>query len=178
MAYDPQCAATEWLSSLTFAISTGEALQVSKLFLPDGWLRDILVFAWDVRSLGGRDKIASYLSDKIAPARLTDIRLNETEGLIPRTVPIPATPDVGVELAFTFECRHGHGRAHARLLRDPNGAFKALSLFVDLADLAGHEEVPTMPLRDDLTGTGRDMQTEFEDWVQEVETEPYVLIGV
>ncbi|KAI0774161.1 dimethylaniline monooxygenase (N-oxide-forming) [Fomes fomentarius] len=139
MACDPQSAATEWLSSLTFAINSGEALQVSKLFLPTAGCAIFL-------SLPGT------------------------------TVPIPATPDVGVELAFTFECRHGHARAHARLLRDPNGAFKALSLFVDLADLAGYEEVPTMPLRDDLTGTGRDMQTEFEDWVQEVETEPYVLI--
>ena len=84
-----------------------------------------------------------------------------------------------MELAFTFECRHGHGRAHGRLLRDVDGQFRALSLLTEMSDLRGHEEHNTLPLRDDVTGIpGRDMQKEFTDWVEGVETQPYVLIGM
>ena len=85
---------------------------------------------------------------------------------------------MAVEAAFTFECAHGHGRAFVRLVRDVDGVYRALSLFMELSDLVGHEELSTLPLRDDITGLpGRDMQKEFGEWVKGVEDHPYVLIG-
>ena len=178
MPLDARSVAADWLASLSSAISAADVEAVTGHFLPDGWLRDVLVFTWDVRAIEGRDRIASYLADTMSPAHITEVRLNDTTDLVPRTVAIPTLKDSGVELAFTFECRHGHGRAHARLLRDPDGNFKALSLFTELSDLAGHEEAGTLPLRDDVTGVpGRDMQREFKEWVEEVERKPYALIG-
>ena len=49
---------------------------------------------------------------------------------------------------------------------------------MQLEDLAWHEELSTLPLRDDVTGIhGRDMQREFVELVREIETRPHVLIG-
>ncbi len=179
MTVDYRKIASDWLSALASAFSAGDATLVAQLFVPDGWLRDFLVFTWDIRSLEGRAKIASYLANSLAAAQITDVRLNEIPNFAPRAAVVPSLEDTpAVELAFTFECRHGHGRAHARLLCDVEGSYKALSLFTELSDLKGHEELGTLPLRDDVTGIpGRDMQQEWADWVHEVETKPYVLIG-
>ncbi|RPD81236.1 dimethylaniline monooxygenase (N-oxide-forming) [Lentinus tigrinus ALCF2SS1-7] len=178
MALDHRKIASDWLSALTSAIGAEDLTSVGELFLPNGWLRDFLVFTWDIRSLEGRAKIASYLANSLPAAQITDIRLNEAANLAPRTAVVPSLQDTpAVELAFTFECRHGHGRAHARLLRDGEGSFKALSLLTELSDLRGYEEMGSLPFRDDVTGVpGRDMQKEWAEWVQEVETKPYVLI--
>ena len=180
MALDHRKIASDWLSALTAAISGEDVTSVAQLFLPDGWLRDFLVFTWDTRkSLEGRAKLAAYLANSLPAAQITDVRLNETTNFAPRAAMVPSLEDTpAIELAFAFECRHGHGRAHARLLRDVEGSFKALSLLTELSDLRGHEELGTLPLRDDVTGIpGLDMQKEWADWVKEVETKPYVLIG-
>ena len=53
-----------------------------------------------------------------------------------------------------------------------------LTVMMMLSDLWGHEESPTLHLREDAAGVaGHDMQREFADWVKEVEAKPYVLIG-
>ena len=47
-----------------------------------------------------------------------------------------------------------------------------------LLELRGHTELPTLPLRDDVTGLpGRNMQQEYAAWVQSVETDPLALIS-
>lgn len=178
---DPRRIASDWLSqySATFASANVDAFV--GLLLPDGWLRDFLVFTWDLRSLGGREKVAAYLKRGLAPARISpnSIVLDESEHLAPRVAPLAQMPGVeAVEAAFAFECAHGHGHGHVRLVQDVDGAYRALTLFMELSDLVGHEELGTMPLRDDITGLpGRDMQKEYGEWVRGVETRPYVLIG-
>ncbi|KAM5540398.1 hypothetical protein V8D89_005856 [Ganoderma adspersum] len=178
MAADPHRVASDWLAACSAGLSRAEPAAVAQLFLPDGWLRDLLVFTWDVRSLAGREKIAAYLANTLSPAQIAEVQLNESPNLAPQTIMIPQLGVQGVEVAFTFECRHGHGRAHARLLRDASGKYKALSLLFELSNLRGHEELTTLAMRDDVTSLipRRNMQTEFEDWVEEVETKPYVLI--
>ncbi|PIL37042.1 hypothetical protein GSI_00734 [Ganoderma sinense ZZ0214-1] len=177
MAADPRRVASDWLAACSAALSRVEPDAVAQLFLPDGWLRDLLVFTWDVRSLAGREKIAAYLANTLSPAQISEVQLNESPNLAPQATVIPQLGVQAVEVAFTFECRHGHGRAHARLLRDASGKYKALSLLTELSDLRGHEELTTLAMRDDVTSIpGRNMQTEFEDWVAEVEIKPYVLI--
>ncbi|KAI9001123.1 FAD/NAD-P-binding domain-containing protein [Trametes punicea] len=177
MPLNPQLIAKDWLTTFSVAIASNDSDAVAHLLLPDGWLRDILIFTWDIRSLEGREKVASYLSNTLGLAAISDVKLDESPFLAPREFPLPQKQTTGVEAAFTFKCAHGHGRANARLLRDENGDWKALTLMTELRDLLGHEELQTLSLRDDLTGIpGRDMREEFSDWVDEVETKPYVLI--
>ncbi|KAI0663310.1 FAD/NAD-P-binding domain-containing protein [Cubamyces menziesii] len=177
MNLDPHLVSVDWLAAFSAAVETADCEAFARLFLLDGWLRDILVFTWDIRSLEGREKISFYLSSTLAPSTITDIKLDERPFLAPRPRPMSPDQTMGVEVAFTFECANGHGRGHARLKPDEDGRYKAMALMTELSDLRGYEELGTLPLRDDLTGIpGRDMQREFNDWVTQVEDKPYALI--
>ena len=179
MTVDPNSVASDWLAACSAALEGSSVDAVTQLMLPEGWLRDLLVFTWDVRALAGREKIASYLANTLAPARITDVKVNNAPHYCPTVVPVPQMAGApSVEFAFTFECKNGHGRAHARLLPDTDGVWRAFTLLFEVSDLRGHEELATLPLRDDVTGVpGRDMQQEFKDYVEEIESKPYVLIG-
>ncbi|KAI0776125.1 FAD/NAD-P-binding domain-containing protein [Trametes elegans] len=177
MTVNAQLVASSWLDSLASALERGEAESLSALFLPDGWLRDVLVFTWDIRSLEGSDKIKSYLAERAAEAQITDVKLDNGAHLSPEISFIPQLQVADVELALTFECRNGHGRGYARLLQEKDGGYKALSLMLMLSDLRGHEESTTLTLREDVTGIhNRDMQQDFAAWVKANETDPYVLV--
>ena len=171
MALDTLLISSNWLSACSSALRNADVTALTDLFLPNGWLRDILVFTWDIRSLEGHEKIATYLADRLLEARITDVQLDNTPHLAPRV-------DLGVEFVFTFECHRGHGRAYVRLTPDADGVHRAFTMLTELADLRGHEELGRLPLRDDVTGLpGRDMQKDYADMVADVENNPYVIIG-
>ena len=176
---DPRSVASDWLAACATALTGESASAVAALFVPDGWLRDLLVFTWDIRALAGHAKIAAYVAGTLARARIAGVRLNDVPHYSPTVVPVAEMHGaLSVELAFTFECAHGHGRAHARLMKDTDGVFRALTLLLEVYDIPGHEELSTLPLRDDVKEmAGRDMQQEFEEYVKQIETKPYVLIG-
>ncbi len=163
MTADAHTVATAWLSYCSSSLCNGDIDAFTSLFLSTGWLRDLLIFSWDIRSLEGRHKISTYLSRTILAAQVTDIRLvTDIAELAPRTFAIPHTRATGVELTFRFACRNGRGRGNARLLRDMDGAYRAITVLTELADLHGHEEA-RVPLSESsgAFATG----------------DPYVLIG-
>ncbi len=171
MALNPLLTSSHWLSACSSALRSADVTALADLFLPNGWLRDILVFTWDIRSLEGREKITAYLADRLLDARVTDVQLDNTPQLAPRRA-------LGVEFAFTFECRRGHGRAYVRLVLDSDGEHRAFTMLTELADLRGYEELGRLPLRDDITGVpGKDMQKDYADMVHTVEANPHVIIG-
>ncbi|RPD67280.1 FAD/NAD-P-binding domain-containing protein [Lentinus tigrinus ALCF2SS1-7] len=157
MTTDAHTIATAWLSSCSSSLRDGDINAFTSIFLTAGWLRELLVFSWDIRSLEGRQKISTYLSGTLPAAEVTDIRLvTDVPELVPRTFAIPHTRATGVELTFTFECRNGRGRGNARLLRDIDGAYRAITVMTELADLYGHEEarVPRSEPSCAFTGSG------------------------
>ena len=180
MAADSHLIASVWLSKLACALRSGDAAAVTALFLADGWLRDILVLTWDLRTLEGQDKIATYLSGSLKVGQITDVRLDDIPRLAPRICKVPLTNDMfSVGFGFKFELPHGHGRGLVRLVEDSaGGTYRAFTVLLTLEDIRGHEELTRLPLRDDVTGlSGRDMEREVAEWVRQVETNPYVLIG-
>ncbi|KAI0750653.1 dimethylaniline monooxygenase (N-oxide-forming) [Daedaleopsis nitida] len=177
MAADSHSIASSWLAALTSAITSGDIDALSTLFLPDGWLRDLLVFTWDLRSLEGREKIRAFLSPTLSEAQVSSIKLDADVNLAPRSSFIAQLQAHDVEFGITFECRRGHGRGYVRLLPDAVGEYKALTVLMMLSDLHGYEETNTLILRDELAADhSKDASEEFEKWVSETETKPYVLI--
>jgi hypothetical protein len=136
----PSDIASDWLIGFSEILSSGHVSNVALAFLPDGWLRDSLVFSWDARSLRGATAIASYLSEVLPRAQFTAMALDKTPELGPTLVPY--SPDVsGIEFAFTFETPVILGRGYVRLLPDPaEEIWKALSVFMEVRDIKGHEE--------------------------------------
>lgn len=179
MSLDAHSTATCWLSAFSSALSCVDIAAVMQLFLQDGWLRDWLVFTWDIRSLDGRDKIAGFLAPTLPAAQIADVRLDTSPEFAPRAVRVHDLQDAEtVELVFAFECSRGPARALARLMHDVDGGWRALVVFTQLLDIRGHEELSVLPLRDDLMGIhGRDMRQEFAAYVKEVEAKPHVLVG-
>ncbi|PIL37039.1 hypothetical protein GSI_00731 [Ganoderma sinense ZZ0214-1] len=177
MSLDPQVIASSWLADCSSAFATQDLDALTGLFLLDGWLRDLLVFTWDNRSLEGREKIKAFLLPTLSDAQVSGFKLDESAYLAPRTSDIPQIQATDIEFAYNFECRRGPGRGYVRLLADADGEYRALAVLMMLYDLRGHEEISTLHLRDEADSAGHNTQKEFADWVKEVETNPYVLIG-
>lgn len=177
-SHDSLRIAENWFDHFSTALGSGDSVAVTSSFLPDGWFRDILVFGWDFRSLEGRAKIQNYLTEVLGKVGITNMQLDKSPSISPRPFSLTTTQPAGVELAFTFDLPYGACRGHARLLKDSDGEYRALTAMMSLSDLREHEETLTLPLRDDVTGIpGRDMQREYADWVHHVETDPFVLVG-
>ncbi len=178
MAQTPHSIASSWLSAFASALSSGDLNSLEGLFLPDGWLRSLLVFTWDIRSLEGREKIRAFLSSTLSNAQLSSFKFTDKSELAPHAAFIGQLQATDVEFGFVFDCLRGHGQGHVRLLQNASGDYQAFTVLMMLSDLHGHEESKTLILRDDLTGVaGREMQREFTEWVYANESKPYVLVG-
>ncbi|OCH92286.1 dimethylaniline monooxygenase (N-oxide-forming) [Obba rivulosa] len=146
--------ARAWLSTFAAAAVSGDVDAVTSTFLPNGWLRDLLTFTWDLRSLEGHDKIASFLQDTLAKARVFNIRLDESFPGSPAFFPVSASAS-GVEAAFIFETPIAAGRGYFRVLQDGTNTWKALAVMTMLSDLKGQEasrrgfiDLTNLPWRD------------------------------
>ncbi|KAL5498274.1 hypothetical protein ACEPAH_2414 [Sanghuangporus vaninii] len=150
----PRQIALDWISDFSVALGRKDVQAICKLFLPDGWLRDCLVFSWNVRSLEGRERIGRYLSERL-PRALIDprsIKLDEENGLVPTMFAL-SDEVKGVEAAFVFEAPAVRGRGLVRLRSntlprsdedEPKNSreirWKALSVYLTVHDIKGYEE--------------------------------------
>ena len=98
---EPRIVAEAWLSSFASALISRDARAVANVFLSDGWLRDILTFTWDNRSLEGRDKIIDYLADTLPDKHVSEVQLSEEEHF--RPVFLPMGSQRGLEFGYTFD---------------------------------------------------------------------------
>ena len=135
---NPRPIALSWLAKFSKAVSAGDVAATTSTFLAHGWLRDVLTFTWTTRSLEGPSKIADYLTGKLKPGYITDVKHYEDQWVLPAF--FPAGPHTGVEEAFSYETPVAHGRGFARLVQDADGEWKALSVCMYVTDLKGHEE--------------------------------------
>ncbi|KAG8220294.1 dimethylaniline monooxygenase [Butyriboletus roseoflavus] len=136
---DARAIAHAWLKDFIEITASGNAHHfATKLFKPDGWFRDVLVFTWDTRTLHGHGKISDYLEKKLASANITNVVLDETPELRPSPFTLPFGQ--GIEFSFRFETPIAFARGLARLLPMTLSGMKALSVFVMMEDLKGHKE--------------------------------------
>ncbi|CCM06451.1 uncharacterized protein FIBRA_08715 [Fibroporia radiculosa] len=171
MSVDYQQIADSWLREFARAAFTGDVNNTVQTFLPHGWLRDALVFTWDTRSLEGRDSIAAYLSDTLSAAHLSNFKLDEQPGLRAE----PALDGNAIAAGFTFEMPDRRAHGYVYLLREEDsGEWKALTLFTNLEDIKGYEEIGPEPgsygghtlAWEEVNGSRR----------ARIENDPYVLI--
>ena len=171
---DPASIAAQWLSSFASALSSHKAEVVAATFLPTGWLRDILTFTWDSRSLEGTEKIANYLSHTLPNVEISNLKLSDDPHFLPAT--FAAGPAQGVEFGYTFETTIAWGRGFARLLPDESSQWKALTASTIMEDLKGHEEAPGRRNFEELTGnlSWSDYEAKRKS---ELEANPHVIIS-
>ncbi|KAJ7085615.1 FAD/NAD-P-binding domain-containing protein [Mycena crocata] len=140
---------------------------------PDGYLRDVLTFTWNNRTLTGTACIAAYLSNTLSPAAITDVKLDTREHLTPTFGPITPAAS-GITSGFTFETAVGHGQGYFSLLENGVGEWKALFVSLMLVDIRGHEESgPETGIYGGHTITWQDVNRARR---KEIERNPHVLI--
>ncbi|KAJ7486972.1 FAD/NAD-P-binding domain-containing protein [Mycena latifolia] len=139
MASNFPAIAEAWLQTFGAALATGDVPGVASCFTPDGWLRDILVFTWNNRTLRGRARVAEYLTDTLSAAPITSVNLDTRTHLTPEFRHITHAAS-GVSSGFKFDTAVGPGAGYFSLVEDSEGAWKALIVLMTLADIRGHEE--------------------------------------
>lgn len=173
IAEESKAFAENWLSEFSDAVYEKDVSAFTSLFLPNGWFRDVLVFDWDNRSLAGPEKIRSYIAGRLHSSNITNIRLDERQGLEPSFFAVSADLS-GVEAAFRFEAPAIWGRGFIRLLPSSNGSWKALSVFMTVDDIKGHEEA------DHESGLYRRHTLTWQDVIADrhraIEEDPQVLV--
>ncbi|KAG2152558.1 FAD/NAD(P)-binding domain-containing protein [Suillus bovinus] len=139
----------EWLQRLQVASSTGDSTSFVSQFLSDGWLRDLLCFSWNFRTLSGLEQIHGFLSEvvdgkpRLEHSGLRDFKLDDHTANAPSPFKLPGPQGMeGVQGAFTFTITKpaAFGRGFFRLTQDADGEWKALTLFTNMQDLVGNEE--------------------------------------
>ncbi|KAJ7164213.1 FAD/NAD-P-binding domain-containing protein [Mycena filopes] len=136
---DASAIATSWLQTFGTFLSCGDVPGTVSCFTPNGWLRDILTFTWNNRTLAGPARITAYLENTLAPAVITNLNLETRMDLTPVSGDVTHAAQ-GVSSGFTFETVIGHGEGYFSLVQNPAGDWKALMVFMRLADIRGHEE--------------------------------------
>ena len=174
----PETIASKWISAFKTAVEASDPAGVAGTFLAHGWLRDVLTFTWDTRSIRGPTAIASYLSasDPLVNAKVTRIRLSDDPNLRPSFSHGPPGAQSGIEAGFDYETPYALGRGYFRLSEDEDRVWKARSVCTMLWNLKGYEE----PL-----GPRIDREVEDHAWIEterkrqeNIENDPYVLISM
>ncbi|KAF7362792.1 Flavin-binding monooxygenase [Mycena venus] len=132
--------ATSWLNSFGEYLAAGDVPGTTSCFIPTQcYLRDVLVFTWNNRTLIGHERIADYLKDTLKAASITQVKLDTRANLSPQFGPITHAAS-GVSSGFTFETAVGPGQGYFGLVENEAGEWKALYVFTTLTDIRGHEE--------------------------------------
>ncbi|EIW81802.1 FAD/NAD(P)-binding domain-containing protein [Coniophora puteana RWD-64-598 SS2] len=177
--------ATQWITSFNKATVDGNLDAFVKHFLPNGWLRDVLCFTWDFRSVEGHANLTSFFSESLgADTRFSTVSMHDialdTDITLggPSTFPVPGTEIVGVQGAFRFALREpsARGRGFFRLMPSQEG-YKALVVYTAMHKLVGHEEPTERPRGIPLDATKMTTwEEDREKEVEAIESDPTVLI--
>ncbi|ESK92689.1 flavin-binding monooxygenase [Moniliophthora roreri MCA 2997] len=173
MSSSPKDIAVNWLNDFANHLAVGNAQGVASCFHEEGWLRDILIFSWNNRSLEGPAKIRSFLQENLKPRHISDARVDERPFLVPEAGKITPTKD-GVSSGFTFETPIAHGQGFFTLMEVGRGEWKALTVLMMMEDLKGHEELGyELGMYGDHTLAWGDVKMERQ---RRIEEDPHVLI--
>lgn len=123
---------------LSEAPSEEAADGVAALFLDESYWRDHLALSWDLRTLKGREKIASFLQDN---SSLTEVSVDtSTEFRSPKVTAFnPEQTSQGILAYVSFTTRLGRGRGLLKLA-EQEGSWKIWSFFTTLQELEGYKE--------------------------------------
>ena len=169
--------ASTWLTTFSCAVQAASPQAVAAMLVPDGWLKDVLTFTWDTRTLHGHAAISCYLAEahRLSTARVANVALETDPHLTPRFVQGPDGEQRTLTTGFTYDTWCARGKGYATLVQDPAGCWKAAALAMIVRDLKGHEEPEDVA--EDWEADGRPWPDMERERRARIERHPYVLIG-
>lgn len=128
--------ATEWFTSFASVVEKGDADGVADLFLDHSAWRDILSLTWDFRTFAGKEKIKTFLKDRLSTAKPHNFKLDvDSVGL-----QTPCPDLAWIQAFFSFETDVGICSGIVRLVPTAREGWKVHALFTNLEDLKGFPE--------------------------------------
>jgi putative flavoprotein involved in K+ transport len=132
----PGATAAAWLGDFGAALAAGDAARIAGLFARDCHWRDILAFAWDLRTTSGAAAIAARMAAALAPTAPRAVAL--AEGRTPPRRVTRAGVET-IEVIFSFETSVGPCNGVVRLVSE-EGEMRAWTLMTALDEISGHED--------------------------------------
>ncbi|KAL7953456.1 FAD/NAD(P)-binding domain-containing protein [Trichoderma compactum] len=166
-----------WVKDFEHALQRNDRDGLENVFVKEAWIRDLLSFTWDFRTLRGRDNVLNYLQNNYN-AGISSIRLRDY-GIFQPTFKNPCPDMQWIETMFDFESRHGRGKGMIRLvLDDDNGdQWRCYLIHFALQELKGHEEKTGFTRPEGYVDTtGGNWQQRRERQKEFLDEDPAVLI--
>ncbi|KAJ7648037.1 hypothetical protein FB45DRAFT_895095, partial [Roridomyces roridus] len=136
---DVASVAAEWMASFAACAERGDAEGVAALFIPESHWRDMLALTWDFRTFNGLPAIRQFLTDRLASAKLSDIRVKE--GLTGLQRPYPDLAWIQICFEFTTQGNVGQASGIVRIVPQQAGSpWKAHVMYTNLEDLTAFPE--------------------------------------
>lgn len=107
---------------------------VLHLLHTEPWWRDIFALTWDVRTFKGREKIHTFLHDRLDETQLGNV------SFIKATYQTPYPDIAWILVQFSFETAAGLGRGDTRLVYGKDGAWRSVTVYTNLEGIKGHPE--------------------------------------
>jgi hypothetical protein len=141
---DPSEIAANFVVAFNDALKSNTLLDLSLLFLDNGFWRDHLALTWELRTLQGPPRIYDFLKGAATSKdgfRLQSIAVDASNVVrAPKFAPIDADGEViGVQFFLTIDTVHGTGQGLVRLVEE-SGNWKVFTLYTRLEELKGHEQ--------------------------------------
>lgn len=136
---DISVAVQAWLDEFDRTLGKPEPTALNRLFVAEGFWRDVLALSWNLQTVAGRDDIVQALAALVPKATPTSFRIAPNRAP-PRWVMRAGTNSV--EAIFDFETTFGRGSGIVRLVPDAadRDRLKAWTLLTALDELKGFEE--------------------------------------
>lgn len=169
--------AERWAKDFERALQSNDREQLEKVFVKDAWIRDLLSFSWDFRTLQGRENVLSYVQNNHS-AGIGSIRLRD-HGAFQPNFKKPCPDMQWVESMFDFESRYGHGKGMLRLVLDGDSGdqWKCYLIHFTLQELRDHEEKTGFTRPEGYVDTtGGNWQQRRERQKEFLDEDPIVLI--
>ncbi|KUJ10839.1 putative flavin-containing monooxygenase YUCCA3 [Mollisia scopiformis] len=135
----PKEVAQQWITKLESVLKNKDAAALSTVMHTDCWLRDMLAFSWDIRTIHGLDNLAVYFGDNWNHSTLSNLRIRETGKFSPST----SSPIEGLEWLesmFDFDTTVGKGSGMLRLVQGPDGVWKGYMIYTALQELKDFQQ--------------------------------------
>jgi hypothetical protein len=141
---NPSEIADNFILSFNSALKSKALLDLSLLFLDNGFWRDHLALTWELRTLQGPPRIYDFLKGAATSRdgfRLWNIAVDASNIVrAPKFAPVDADGEVvGVQFFLTIDTVHGTGQGLVRLVEEA-GTWKIFTLYTRLEELKGHEQ--------------------------------------
>lgn len=143
---DAAVVASQVIDSLNQSLAKNNIEGIQKLFCGEGYWRDHLALTWDLRTMKGSDRIASFLEKGHSLLRV-EIDASSPERAPKVTALDPMEMVKGIQFFTTVTTKFGAGRGLVKLVEE-DGQWKIWTCFTTLEELSGFEETtgPKRPM--------------------------------